>query len=319
MNRRTFLRLSASTLALAFMPAPASARVHAPAIPILMFHKINDAPGDPESVSGAQLAALFGELWELGFCPVNASDILDGKVDELVPRGLKPVGVTADDAHSSVLFFKNARERAGLLNARPLAEIFRASLKPSGLAPRATFFISRVEDDRISKQPGEYFGGYKTLPAILDELDALPGLEIGYHTLNHIKMTRMDAGQVREIIQKQQDDFASLGVLDRVAPVLAYPYGVPPAPEGLRELRRLGFKGAVTAYPGMREGRANPPACEYDGRLLSDPFLVPRVCIGSHTYTRPSGGGLYAPIDPREDFRKDVLEALPHIYVSKGA
>lgn len=307
---------------MAFMPVPGVGRTESPAIPILMFHKVDDAPKDPESISTSQLTALLAYLWSTRFCPVNISDILDNMVDRVVPKGFKPVGITADDAHRSIAFAHAGGPHAEERNARSWVDIFCDSLKLPGHAPRATFFVSRVENDRLSRQTAGYFGDYMALPAVLDLFKTAPGLEIGYHTVRHASMGSMGVAEIRASMQEQKEDFAALGVLNRVTPVLAYPYGVPPpTQQGLDELRRMGFKGAVRAYPGAREALYDTvPVCEYDGKLLTDPFLIPRVSIGSHTYAYRQKGKLsqYNPIDPTEDFRKDVLEVLSRIYVSRG-
>ena len=324
MDRRTFLRIMGAAglaLVLPSFPALAESRGEVSAIPILMFHKVDDNPRDPESISSEQLAALLAELWRIGFHPVNMSDILDNQVDRVVPKGLKPVGITADDAHRSVVFSRLSRTDGELPNARSLLEILQDSLKPFGREPRATIFVSRVEDDRITNQQGGYFGNYMPLSVVLQTLEAMPGLEIGYHTVSHTRMLNMDASQVRELIEEQIADFKTLGIVDQVVPVLAYPYGVRPASEGIAELRRMGFKGAVLAFPGVREARYDTlPTCNYNGTLLTDPFLIPRVSIGSHIYAPNNSAqkGSYVAIDPLDDFRKDVLEALPNIYRSSG-
>ncbi len=321
MHRRTFLRAMGTCIAVSLMPLSAPAQNGAPAIPVLMFHKVDDVPHDPESISSAQFAALLANMWATGFYPVNMSDILGNSVDRIVPKGLKPVGITADDAHRSIVFSRAAGSREGQRNVRSLTEILRDSLKPFGRIPRATFFVGRVEDDRVSKRPEGYFGNYTSLSAVMEGIKDMPGVEIGYHTVRHTRMSNMDANQVREIIKEQMDDFKALGVLERVSSILAYPYGVRPSPEGIAQLRRMGFKGAVLAYPGVREAMYDTvPSCAYDGTLLTDPFLIPRVCIGSHAYAyrNAAKSGSFVPIDPLEDFRKDVTEALPDIYVSKG-
>ncbi len=310
-------------LAVSPIPAgnPAENREKNPAIPILMFHKVDDNPRDPESVSPEQLATLFTELWRLGFHPVNISDILDNNVDRIVPKGLKPLALTADDAHRSVLFSRASGIAGEFPNSRSLVDILRDSLKPFGREPRATFFVGGVEDDRISKTPGGYFGGFMPLPEALKTMADLPGLEIGYHTLSHIRMLDMGATRVRELVLEQIAELKALGLSDRVVPILAYPYGVHPEPDGIDELRRLGFKGAVLAFPGVNEARyASLPVCEYDGKLLTDPYKLPRVGIGSRLYAPNDSPqkGTFLPIDPLEDFRKDVLGAIPLLYESSG-
>ena len=309
------------SLALAAAPQQERMVQHLPALPILMFHKVDDKPRYPEDIATTQLVALLDLMWKEGFCPVNMSDILENRVDDIVPKGLKPIGITADDAHYSVVFSQTTAKHGEPRNARSLVEVLAQSLAPFGHAPRATFFLSGVGDDRYSSKAGGYFGNSLPLSDVLDALAVMPGVETGYHTLHHTKMGGLSGAQVRALAQEQMRDFEKLGVLHRVQRILAYPYGVRASEEGRNELRDLGFKGAVLAYPGVREARYDDlPSCVYDGQLMTDAFLIPRVCIGAYTYAHKvaATGGAHVPIDPLDDFRKDVLKALPQIYVSAG-
>lgn len=292
-----------------------------PAIPILMFHKVDDQPRYPEDISTTQLTALFDQLWRLGFRPVTISDILTERVDAIVPAGMKPVGITADDAHRSILFSRADARHEQQRNARSFVDILATSARKARVQPRATLFLSRVGDDRYSKEADSYFGKVRALPDALDRLSALPGVELGYHTRTHTRMTNMTPRDVRALLEDQRQDFIRLGVLERVQPILAYPYGIAPTREGVKELARMGFIGAVKAHPGANEGRMiKVPPCEYDGTLLSDPFRLPRVCIGAFTYTSEASlsAMAYTPIDPLDDLAKDVLNSPSPLYVSKG-
>lgn len=320
-SRRRFLQGCATSVGLSLFPMPLFGRAARSALPVLMFHKIVDAPRYPEDMSSSQCATLLDFLWRNNFCPVNMSDILDNKVDEIVPAGLKAVGITADDAHRSVVFSRAMSKHEEQGNAHSFTDILRDSLLPFGRAPRATYFLSGVGDDRYAKNVGGYFGGYKALPQVLDLLAALPGIECGYHTCAHKSMKGAGAEQVEAALEEQIRDFKKLGVLDRTVRILAYPYGVRPTEAGINQLETMGFKGAVLAYPGVRESIYDAvPACEYDGQLVTDRFLIPRVCIGAFTYRykKSPQSSPYVPIDPLDDFRKDVLDALPDSYVSCG-
>ena len=251
--------------------------------------------------------------------PIEDGKLYRGFIDDVHPvfnLVVKPVGITIDDSHPSVLFSKATSHT--LRNSRSFVDVLRDSVKPFGYEPRATIFISRVWDDRISKEPGDYFGGYLPLADALALLDETPGLEVGYHTVAHKNMKEMGAAEVRAAIKAQQEDFATQGVLDKVVPILAYPYGLPPLPEGIKELRSMGFSGAVLAFPGVNEGRYdNLPVVYYDGKLLTDYFLMPRVNIGAYAYPyRPTNKNApFVPIDPWADFQKDVLDAMQRIYI----
>lgn len=328
MHRRTVLRGLGAAVALSLFPVPGPLRAlgqppaaeGSAALPVLMFHKVDDAPRYPEDVSSGQVAALFDALWKQGFCPVNVSDLITGRVDAVVPAGLKPVCLTADDAHPSVLFARNGADDARC-NARSLVEVLVASLEPYGHAARGTLFLGRVSDDRTSPWPGAYFATPRPLAEVLDELEAIaPGMETGYHTVDHTRMNGMGGSEVRALMEAQMTDFTRLGVERRVRRLLAYPYGIRPTDQGIAALKALGFEGAVLAFPGVGEGRYDDiPSCGYAGELKSDPFLIPRVCIGAYAYARKGAPEPYLPLDPLEDFRKDVTFALPRLYVSRGA
>lgn len=323
MNRRAALKgMGAAGLALLAAPgmyATGMARI-VPAIPVLMFHKVDENPRYPEDISSAGLAAVLDHAWKSGYRPVNVSDILTGRVDAVTPKGMKPLGITADDAHPSILYSRGEGKRAGLRNARSFVEILSRSVRGYHCAPRATFFLSGVADDRYSSKVGGYFGGYAPLARVMDSLASMPGLEMAYHTRAHPRMTGMGAARVRALMEDQMNEFQRLGVFDRVARILAYPYGLTPTPEGVRELGELGFAGAVLAFPGVHEARyESVPSCLYDGRLVTDPFHIPRACIGAYVYAPDASArsGSYVPVDPLEDFRKDAETAWPEIYTAR--
>lgn len=292
-----------------------------PALPILMLHKVDDNPRFPEDLSTTQLQALFEYVWGKGFRPVNISDIINNRVDQIVPKGMKPLGITADDAHRSVVFSRATAKHSEQRNAQSMVEILGNSVRPYQCDARATFFLSSVGDDRYSGAAEGYFGDSLPLPDVLDALAVMPGVEVGYHTRTHTRMSGMGPDQVKALLEDQMRDFARLGVLDRVQRLLAYPYGIRPSEQGMYALRELGFTGAVLAFSGAREAKYDTvPACVYDGKLMTDAFLIPRVCIGAFTYAHNTSAraGAYVAIDPLDDFRKDVERALPNIYVSRG-
>ena len=270
------------------------------AIPVLMFHKVCDHPRSPEEISPGQLMRLFGFIWEQGFAPLNMRDILLGRVDAVLPTGCKALGITADDAHPSIIHSRKEHQQAA--TSRSFVEIFAHSARQAGLAPRATFFLS-----------GEsYFGAQRGLVRVLDQLASLPGLEFGYHTLKHPKVTGWGYQQTRQTLEEQMEDFKVKRVFERISRILAYPYGLPPAAEGLRALEDLDFLGAALAFPGINEANyTSLPVCRYSRTgLLSPRFHIPRVNIGAYIRS-PKGDA--RPIDPLDDFRKDA-GSIPDFY-----
>jgi hypothetical protein len=299
-SRRRFLALAATFALCGLESSGADAAPGEGAISILMFHKVCDSPRSPEEISPAQLARLFDFVWQQGFAPINMRDILLGRVDAVLPKGRKALGVTADDAHPSVIFSRKEHPQAA--TSRSFTDIFADSAHRAGLAPRATFFLSGQS----------YFGGKHTLAGVLDQIAPLQGLECGYHTRRHPRMTGWGYRQTRQVLEEQMADFKAQGVFERIPRILAYPYGLPPADDGLRALEDLGFLGAVLAFPGVNEAKyASLPVCRYSrAGLLTPRFRIPRVNIGAYIYA-PSGGA--APIDPLDDFRKDA-GTIPDAY-----
>ncbi len=293
---------------------------HMPAIPILLFHRMVDAPRFPEDMATEAMTALFAHAWQAGYSPVNMTDILTGQVDAIVPKGRMPLGITADGAHASLIFSQNTAPQGGdrgpLQNARSLVEVLAASM-PEGSLPRATFFLS--VGPRPPKRESSYFGSIMPLKDIADALAIMPGIEFGYQTKWYTPLHSVNESQMAKLIEDQMDDLQRLGMLDRVSRIMAYPFGGRPNEDGLLALRNAKFLGGVLTYPGVNEAHhVEVPQCYYDGKLMTNAFLVPRVAIGSHVYARGTKPAENPPIDPIEDFRKDVQKAIPRPYVSRG-
>ncbi|MDR0239313.1 MAG: polysaccharide deacetylase family protein [Deltaproteobacteria bacterium] len=279
-SRRSFLAgLAAACAACGLHSSGVCAAPREGALPILMFHKVCDHPRRPEEISPGQLARLFDLIWQQGFAPCNVRDMLLGRIDAVLPKGRKALGITVDDAHPSVIHASTEHQQAA--TARSFVDIFADSAKRAGLAPRATFFLSGQRS----------FGGKRGLAGVLDQLASLPGLECGYHTRNHPKMTGWGYQQTRRALEEQMGDFKAQNVFERIPRILAWPYGLPPADDGVRALEDLDFLGAMLAFPGVREAKyTSLPVARYSpAGLLSPRFHIPRVNIGAYIYA-PQGG-----------------------------
>ncbi len=293
---------------------------HIPAIPVLMFYRIHDEPGFPEDISTEQLTRLFAHMWEQGYRPVNISDIILGRVDAIVPKGLKPIGISADGAHASIIFSKTTAaqgaESGPLNNAQSFMEIFGTSMQAYGL-PRATFFLSI--GSRKATENSTYFGSIMPLKDIADVLAPMQGIEFGYQTRWHIGLGGLKGAQVAAVIEQQAEHLQQLDMLERVQKIMAYPFGGRPNDEGMLALRNAKFLGGVLTYPGVGEAHYKQvPQCLYDGKLMTDPFLIPRVSIGSHVYAKGNKPIKNPPMEPIEDFKKDVERGIPRPYISRG-
>ncbi len=293
---------------------------HIPSIPILMFYKVDEVPRFPEDISPAALLQVFNYAWAQGYRPVSISDILLNRVDSVVPKGFKPLGITTDGAHPSVIFSQTTAAKGtdmgALSNTKSFVEVLGESAHTHGFLPRATFFLSI--GSRKAQQTSSYYGSVMPLKDIADVLAVMPGIEFGYGTRWHVSLVGRSEKEVTQIIDEQMADLQKLAMLERVSRIMAYPFGGKPSTEGMLALRNAKFLGGVLTYPGVDEAHYTTiPQCVYDGKLMMDPFLIPRVGIGSHVYARGVTPQNNPPIDAVEDFRKDVERGAA--YVSRGA
>ncbi len=293
---------------------------HVPAIPVLMFYRLEDDPGFPEDISVKQLNLLFHYIWDQDFRPVNISDIILGRVDEIVPKGYKPIGISADAAHASMIFSNitapQGADSGPLNNSKSFIEVLGSSLHGIA-APRATFFLS--VSGRKATEQSSYFGSIMELKDIADILSPMSGVEFGYQTRWHIRLNDLNQAQMTKVIEQQMEHFSQLQMLDKVQKIMAYPFGGRPNDEGMLALRNAQFLGGVLTYPGVNEAHYSKiPVCVYDGKLLTDPFLIPRVNIGSHVYAKGNKPLKNPSIRPVDDFKKDVVNGIMRHYISRG-
>ncbi len=291
---------------------------HIPAIPILSFYRVEDAPRFPEDISSTQLTALFAHAWSQGFRPVSMSDIILNRVDAVVPKGFKPLGITTDGAHASIIFSSSTAPKGGdkgpLQNAQSFVEIFAGSLQNIAM-PRATFFLSIPK----GRTPNTYFGSIMQLKDIMDVMQVMPHVEFAYQSKFYTSLGSLNGSTLRQVIEFQMEDFQNLGVFDKISRIIAYPYSSKPNDEGMLALRDLQFLGGTLTYPGIGEAHHKTvPQCLYDGKLMTNPFILPRVAIGSHVYAPGTKPVKNPPINPIEDFTKDAVRGVPRPYISKG-
>ena len=285
-------------------------------IPILMFHKVCDQPVYPEDISPEQLKAVLEYALQCQYRFVTMSDIVTGRVDSLVPEGYKPLGITVDDAHQSVVFSRNDVFHPDLQNSRSFIEILQAAASRYHCQARATLFICRVGNNRFCAKPEEYFGGHLPLATLVQRLQSnAPGVEMGYHTRDHQDLSGCTAAPIRTVLYDQIEDFRQLGVLQHIAPVFAYPFGEEPKKSARKAVAEMGFQGAFLAFPDKYELDEEQIYYSYEKKLQSNYFRIPRINIGSWVYAQRNTFEL---IDPVRDFQNNVEKRNTGIYVSQG-
>lgn len=73
-------------------------------IPILSIHLVTDQPNN-NSMTPQKFASRLGILYENGYYLVNLSDVIERKLDEVVPAGRRPLILTFDDCSYTHLSF----------------------------------------------------------------------------------------------------------------------------------------------------------------------------------------------------------------------
>lgn len=182
-------------------PPPAPPVADAPArprelrVPVLVYHNIRAAKGDPAArpydVTPEELEAQFAYLASAGFTPITVSAAVDALRGAALPD--RPVVLTFDDGRADQY-----------ANAVPL-------LKEYGFV--ATFYVFTNAIGRP---------GYLTWPQI-EELSA-EGHEIGSHAVYHPYLTKLDDAALKEELERSKAVLEDgLGGPVRT---FAYPFGL---------------------------------------------------------------------------------------------
>lgn len=189
----------------------------APGVPILSYHKVNDA-SDPLSVSPADFDRQMRWLAENGYKAVSLAELVN-HMTAGSPLPDRPVVITFDDGYSCNYY-----------NALPI-------LTKYGM--KATVFVIA---DFVGEQP------YVTWGEVYELKRA--GIEIGSHTLAHRDLTSLPfEEQARDVA------VAKYGLewrLDTTVGFLAYPFGRYDATT-VTALKRAGYRGAVTTDVGLNK------------------------------------------------------------------
>ena len=215
---------------------------------VLCYHAVSESWPHLLSVPPADLERQLEWLLELGYRPVRASKVVEG-------RG-KILHVTFDDGFASVT------------NALPVLERLRV--------PATVFICSSYPDDGRAFHVRELTKEVETKPEELrtmtwDELRALAdrGIEVGAHTISHPHLGDLTYMEVeRELRESKERIEAEVG---RPCHHLAYPYG-----EHQAHIRRAARAAGFTAAFGQ----------DPQGATWADPYQLPRAPVWRGEGTR---------------------------------
>ncbi|MGQ0644617.1 MAG: polysaccharide deacetylase family protein [Elusimicrobiota bacterium] len=216
-------------------------RPRAEGLPILMYHKVGTPPAGSKLkklwVSPEQFRRQMHYLKEKGHSPITFRRLAELRDrGEAVPDSA--VVITFDDG------YKNNHE-----NAFPI-------LKEFGFEAVVFLVFNTLEGENAWHDPA----GEARVPMLswreIEELKA-GGVEFGSHTLNHVKLSRVDHDTARREIQESRRALSEKLGYEPVS--FAYPYGDGADEPRLQDLaREAGYRWAVSVHQGKADLSGNP-------------------------------------------------------------
>jgi peptidoglycan/xylan/chitin deacetylase (PgdA/CDA1 family) len=239
MTRRDFLQAMAAVTVITLVPFRSDA-ASGRAVPVLLYHEIDDLKQDEYTIVAPAFAAQMEWLYGNGYQTISLQDLAEGRIPD------RPVIITFDDGYASFLVY-----------ALPLMEQygFKSALNVIG----------------------RYVGTYREMNRPMlswDEYRYLAGtglVSIGCHTDNLHNFARGGALNAsgdelyRDLMSFQETMMRELKMRSEI---LAWPYGMYNK-RGMEAAQKAGFKYLLTSNPGVwRAGQSlrEVPRLNVDGR-----------------------------------------------------
>ncbi|GDY33562.1 xylanase [Gandjariella thermophila] len=223
-------------------------------VPVLMYHRIIDAPSSVYDRTPADFRAELERLAAEGYVPVTATDYVTGHLD--IPAGTHPVVLTFDDGSATQLALDGTGQPVPGCAVRILLDV--AAAHP-GFRPVATFYVFNP--------PFEEPTGRTTLNWLHAH-----GFEIGDHTLDHANLRAASPAEVQHQLAGMQriitDAVPGVAVRTMALPLGAYPRARNLAVDGAAD-------GVTYHFDGVMLVGANPAPSPFSTDF--DPSAVPRI------------------------------------------
>lgn len=257
-------------------------------VPVLMHHQIRTG-GSVYDMTAAQLHSELARLWQDGYYPIRADDLVAGRID--VPKGRSPVVLTFDDATNNQVAFRPD----GSLDPRSGVGVLEAFARTHHDFPAvATFYIPKNAFDGNGRTPAS------TLAWLSEH-----GFELGNHTQDHVALNTLDPAGVQQ--QLVLGNRVLSGFVPGFTPkTMALPLGALPSPSSLAV--KGSWDGQSYSFAGVFLAGAEPAPSPFSTKW--DPAQIPRIRTnprwdGSRDFT----AGMWL----------DILERNPGLrYVSDG-
>jgi hypothetical protein len=224
-------------------------------VPVVMHHMIRPDRVGPYDQTPAEFRAELEYLWQKGYAPVNAGDLLSGNLD--VPKGTTPVVFTFDDATTYQIDFTPAGKVKPATAVGIMLEFARTH---PGFVPRGTFYVNRTP-----------FGSEQNAKRALKFLTE-NGFEIGNHTLDHIPLRDISAEEIQKQLATGEEAIRKYLPGYKVTS-MALPLGSQPRDPKLAS--RGSWRGKAYGPYGVMLVGANPAPSPYSKAF--DPVAIPRI------------------------------------------
>jgi peptidoglycan/xylan/chitin deacetylase (PgdA/CDA1 family) len=240
-------------------------------IPVLCFHRIG--ADQRYELTLPRVHELMKAMVQSGYYPVRDRDFAEGNL-AMVPSGMKPVVMGADDAGATQLLWdKRTLEQYGpgrhplyyILEPDCLASVFAQYFAKSGGHYNFTFYASfdAIPFRQTGPLPNKGMP-YENMPVVGDKLRyAYDEYHLGYHSLSHTYIEDMTIEAfVREIEESSRILSDYFGRSVRL-PSLAFPYGAGRLTARREtELRRAILKERLPAVGFDLDGEFSVPPWE---------------------------------------------------------
>ncbi len=220
-------------------------------VPILMYHQVGEpgpkgTPYRSLTVHPDSFRRQMRWLRRLGYRGLSMRDIMPYVRGE---RRGKVVGITFDDGYRNVY-----------RNALPV-------LRELGFTATNYFVVRQLGGGNIwDYEEGVAHSDLMSKEELLDW--AAQGMEVGSHTLNHVKVPEVPEAEARHEIEDSRRELEDL--VQQPVTAFCYPYGAENA--RVRELvSDAGYTNATTTAPGLAHAG-------------DDPFGLPRVMVARSTH-----------------------------------
>ena len=258
-------------------------------VPILCFHRIGPDPRYELTLENTH--HLMAALIQNGYFPLSDRDFASGNFS-LVPSGLKPFVIGADDAsHGQVVWTDDTLRRFGPegmtgdpdLDPDCLAAVFSRYFPPVRDRYNLTFYVS------FDAVPFRQTGGiphngppYRGLPVVKEKMNFIyQRYYLGHHSLTHTSLEDQPVQDFIDEIEECNRIFSEYLDRDLQIPSLAYPYGV----TGITDDQERAFVRATDrgGYPAS--------AFDLDGELADlpwsrryNPWRIPRLSVENRSF-----------------------------------